>query len=148
MNEIRVNIVQRTIRVNIQGGTDWNGISGKPPEFPAAPHTHTEYIEKSLATSENDFLVASGIGAWVKKTLAEVKLILGLGSAAYTESSIYAAAYHSHTDKVDKVIGSSLVADTEIAKIHTAGSDAETAQSIMALGIDEIEFAIINSYRI
>lgn len=53
-------------------------------------------IAKSLATAENDFLVASGAGAWIKKTLAEVKTILGLGSAAYTESSAYAAATHGH----------------------------------------------------
>jgi len=40
-------------------------------------------ILHSLATAENDMLVASGAGAFVKKTLAEVKTILGLGSAAY-----------------------------------------------------------------
>lgn len=49
-------------------------------------------IPKSLATAANDFLVASGAGAWVKKTLSEVKDILGLGSAAYTDSSAYATA--------------------------------------------------------
>jgi hypothetical protein len=32
----------------------------------------------SLATAANDFLVASGVGVFVKKTLAEVKTILGL----------------------------------------------------------------------
>lgn len=53
-------------------------------------------IKHSLATATNDFLVASGAGAFVKKTLAEVKTILGLGSAAYTESSAYAAATHGH----------------------------------------------------
>lgn len=49
-------------------------------------------IDKSLATAANDFLVASGAGAWVKKTLAEVKTILGLGTAAYTASTAYATA--------------------------------------------------------
>lgn len=49
-------------------------------------------IDKSLATAANDFLVASGAGAWVKKTLVEVKTLLGLKSAAYTESSTYATA--------------------------------------------------------
>ena len=46
----------------------------------------------SLATAINDFLVASGVGAFVKKTLAEVKTILGLGTAAYTASTDYAVA--------------------------------------------------------
>jgi hypothetical protein len=53
---------------------------------------HTQYIKHSLATAVNDFLAASGSGVFVKKTLAEVKTILGLGSAAYTESSAYAVA--------------------------------------------------------
>lgn len=49
-------------------------------------------IDKSLATAANEFLVASGAGVWVKKTLSEVKLILGLGTAAYTASTAYATA--------------------------------------------------------
>lgn len=49
-------------------------------------------VAHSLATAANDFLVASGAGVFVKKTLAEVKTILGLGSAAYTASTDYAAA--------------------------------------------------------
>lgn len=41
-----------------------------------------------LATAANDFLVASGAGVFVKKTLAEVKVILGLGSwTAYTPTA-------------------------------------------------------------
>jgi hypothetical protein len=51
---------------------------------------HPQYVRHALATAANDFLVASGSGAFVKKTLAEVKSILGLGSAAYTESTAYA----------------------------------------------------------
>ncbi len=50
------------------------------------------YIKHSLATAVNDFLVASGVGLFVKKTLAQVKTILGLGSAAYTASTDYAPA--------------------------------------------------------
>ena len=46
--------------------------------------------------AENDFLVASSALAWVKKTLAQVKTILGLGSAAYTDSTDYATAGHTH----------------------------------------------------
>jgi len=40
---------------------------------------HSQYIKHSLATAENDFLVASGSGAFVKKTLNETKTILGFG---------------------------------------------------------------------
>ena len=49
----------------------------------------TDFILHSLATAANDFLVASGVGAFIKKTLAEVKTILGLGSAAYTADTDY-----------------------------------------------------------
>jgi hypothetical protein len=51
--------------------------------FAPISHSHSAYIEHSLATAANDFLVASGAGAFVKKTLAEVKTILGLGAMAY-----------------------------------------------------------------
>jgi len=45
----------------------------------------------SQATAENDFLVgaATPFGSWAKKTLAETKTVLGLGSAAYTDSTAY-----------------------------------------------------------
>lgn len=51
--------------------------------YSLSAHTHAAYIAHSLATAANDFLVASGSGAFVKKTLAEVKTILGLGALAY-----------------------------------------------------------------
>ncbi len=40
---------------------------------------HTGYILHALATATNDFLVASGSGVYVKKTLAETKAILMSG---------------------------------------------------------------------
>jgi len=57
-------------------------------------HEHDIYIEHALATAENDFLAGSGAGGtgFIKKTLAQVKTILGLGSAAYTASTDYAIA--------------------------------------------------------
>jgi hypothetical protein len=61
-------------------------------QVPAGDHGHTAYVPHSLATAVSDFLVASGVGQFVKKTLAEVKTILGLGTAAYTASSDYAVA--------------------------------------------------------
>lgn len=51
----------------------------------------SDYVKHSLATAANDFLIASGSGTIVKKTLAETKVILGLGSAAYEDSITYAA---------------------------------------------------------
>lgn len=41
-------------------------------------HDHTSKINHSLATAANDFLAASGSGAYVKKTLAETQTILGV----------------------------------------------------------------------
>ena len=52
-------------------------------------HSHSENILHSLATAVSDFLVSSGAGVYVKKTLAEVKTILGLGTAAYTAATDY-----------------------------------------------------------
>ncbi|EPR12507.1 hypothetical protein [Ruminiclostridium papyrosolvens] len=46
-------------------------------------------IAKSLATAANQFLVSTAAGAWVIKTIAEIKVLLGLGSAAYTDSTAY-----------------------------------------------------------
>jgi hypothetical protein len=54
-------------------------------------------VNHSLATATNDFLVGNiGGGSWVKKTLAEIKTILGLGTAAYTASTAYATAAHEN----------------------------------------------------
>lgn len=60
-------------------------------------------VSHSLATAANDFLVASGAGAFVKKTLAQVKAILGLGSAAYTDSTAYESKTDADAHKADYV---------------------------------------------
>lgn len=49
-----------------------------------------------IPTADNDFIIGNSLGIWLKKTLAQVKTILGLGSAAYTASGDYAAANHNH----------------------------------------------------
>jgi hypothetical protein len=49
----------------------------------------TLYALLLASTASNDFQVGNGSGGWIKKTLAEVKTILGLGSAAYTASTDY-----------------------------------------------------------
>lgn len=56
---------------------------------------------------------------------------------------------HQHVaSEITADINNRFVTDAQINDFHTAGSDAETAQSIVDLGIDEIEFSLINSYRI
>jgi hypothetical protein len=52
------------------GQVDHGGLAGLGDD------DHTQYIKHSLATAANDFLVASGAGTFVKKTLAEVKTLL------------------------------------------------------------------------
>lgn len=54
-------------------------------------------ISKSLATGADQVLVSSGAGTWIVKTIAQLKSWLGLGSAAYTDSTNYAASNHTHT---------------------------------------------------
>jgi hypothetical protein len=49
-------------------------------DYAALSHSHSEYILHSLATAANDFLVASGSGAMIKKTLAETKTILNVAT--------------------------------------------------------------------
>lgn len=91
-----------------------------------------------IPTADNDFIVGTSLGIWLKKTLAQVKIILGLGSAAYidldannrfvtdTEKGTWnakqpAGSYLVASDitgKVDKITGSSLVADTELTKLQ------------------------------
>lgn len=109
----------------------------------AAPHSG--HISHSLATAANDFLVASGVGAFVKKTLAEVKTILGLGDAAYkntgTTSGTVAAGDHNHSGvyataaqgvKADAALPTSsyTAADVKAKLLTVAGSgsgiDADT----------------------
>jgi len=48
--------------------------------------------------AENDFIVANTGLNWIKKTLGEIRTILGLGSAAYTESTDYADSVHAHDE--------------------------------------------------
>ncbi len=49
-------------------------------------------ISRSLATTANQLLLSSAVGQWAVKTIDEIKSLLGLGSAAYTNSNAYATA--------------------------------------------------------
>ncbi|MDA8428204.1 MAG: phage tail protein [Geobacteraceae bacterium] len=63
---------------------------------------HSGHVNHSLATAVNDFLVASAAGQFVKKTLAEVKTILELGTAAFknigTAAGTVSAGDHGHAN--------------------------------------------------
>jgi len=48
------------------------------------------YVKKSLATAASQFLISSAAGVWVVKTIAEIRTLLGLGSAAYVSASTFA----------------------------------------------------------
>jgi hypothetical protein len=49
---------------------------------------HPQYIKHSLATAVSDFLVASGAGVFVKKTLAEVKTLLNWAADIATHAGL------------------------------------------------------------
>jgi hypothetical protein len=51
-------------------------------------------IDLPVTTAQDDVIVGAGspsVGTWIKKTLAEFKSILGLGTAAYTATTDYCA---------------------------------------------------------
>ncbi len=77
-------------------------------------------ISKSLATAANQFLLSSAVGQFVVKTVDEIKSLLGLGSAAYTNSNTYATA--AQGTKADN-------AATQAA-LNTHLSDTTTAHGI------------------
>jgi len=82
-------------------------------------------ISLALATAANNFLVASGPGAFVEKTLAEIETLLGLGTAAYTALTDYAVAAkgvtngdtHDHQSGRGAAIAASATVFSNTAKI-------------------------------
>lgn len=51
-------------------------------------HTHTNELPST--TAENDVIMGDATHAWVKKTIADLKTALGLGTAAYVAENLYA----------------------------------------------------------
>ncbi len=62
--------------VGLSGVTDHGLLTGLTDD------DHTQYIKHSLATAANDFLVASGSGAFAKQTLAQTLTTLGKAAAS------------------------------------------------------------------
>ena len=113
------------------------GVAVDSIKMPANPDTDTKYTFAE-GTANGAFSVTPTGGE------AQSVSIHGLGSAAYTDSSAYAPATHNHDTsyytksqvdaslggKVDKVTGSSLVADTLIAKL-SGGAVADNNASFV-----------------
>lgn len=72
---------------------------------------HTQYIKHALATAANDFLVASGSGAYVKKTLAETLTLL-LSSALAENDAIILDAALSADGKYSGIVETGLAGAT------------------------------------
>ncbi len=148
------NAVNNRVDVTIGGGgvTDHGALTGLSDD------DHPQYILHSLATAENDMVVASGVGAFIKKTLAEVKTLLGIASDIATHAGLTTGVHGVGAGTVAKT------ADITATKIDdlTAGDDntdldtsttkhglapkavAPTSGLINVLGIANSETAITN----
>lgn len=86
----------------------------------AVGDVHTQYVKHALATAVSDFLVASGAGVFIKKTLAEVKTILGLGTAAFTAATAYVThALATATNDFIVASGSGAYVKKTLAEVKT-----------------------------
>ena len=115
---------------------------------------HPQYIKHSLAEAISDFLVASGAGAFVKKTLAEVKTVLGLGALAYKstvttddlDNDAVTYAKLQNVSAADKVLGrvTAGAGNTEEIACTSAGrailDDANATDQRATLGIQGVNF--------
>ena len=100
---------------------------------------HTQYILHSLADAANDFLVASGNDAFVKKTLAETLTLLGL-DPLLDNSMADALHRHSELSASDGTPDRALVVDaagqvgigtaSPAVKLEVAGTEIRVRTSI------------------
>lgn len=75
---------------------------------------HTQYILHALATAVNNFLVASGSGAYVKKTLAEVKTLLAIANDIATHAALpISGSVHPNTHMARVSLGTDMDAITD-----------------------------------
>lgn len=78
-------------------------------------------IAHSLATAVNDFLVASGAGVFVKKTLAEVKTILDWAADIATHAALATGIHGVGASTVESTTGSQAKVDA-----HAGAADPHT----------------------
>ncbi len=77
---------------------------------------HTQYIKHALATAANDFLVASGSGAFIKKTLAEVQALIE------ASTNLADAISKKHSNSLDHTQGTDQYLDQGGANEVTAAN--------------------------
>src|SRR3990167_1066928 len=85
-------------------------------------------VAHSLATAINDFLVASGAGAFVKKTLAEVKTLLDWAADIATHAALATGIHGVGASTVESVSGSQDKVDT-----HAGAADHHTGYVLESL---------------
>jgi hypothetical protein len=73
----------------LKGGGAGERLSELRTQLNLGTNPESQYVKHSLATAANDFLVASGSGAFAKQTLAQVKTTLSLGTGAYEDIKLY-----------------------------------------------------------
>lgn len=107
-----------------------------------------EVIRHDLATAVNDFLVASGAGAYVNKTLAETRTILSLPALNYAVGDLlYASSTSALSKLADVAVGSVLVSGGVGAA--PAWSAAPTLTSLKTTGtISVLGTAISSPYGV
>ncbi|WP_313559715.1 hypothetical protein [Ruminiclostridium cellobioparum] len=118
-------------------------------------------ISKSLATAANQFLLSSAVGQFVVKTVDEIKSLLGLGSAAYTNSNTYAtaaqgtkadnaatqAALNTHLSDTTTAHGINNKLNVSTYNAHIAVSATEGAQGHVQLATSAEALAGIAAYK-
>lgn len=83
---------------------------------------HTQYVKHALATAAYDFLVASGSGAFVKKTLSEVISLLGGG--------FYCNVYNSANISIPNNSWTVLTFDSEQSDVSNMHSQVSNTNRI------------------
>ena len=104
-------------------------------------HDHDVLAPIAAPTAISDFLVGAqvtGVWSWVKKTLAEVKTILGLGSAAYTASSDYPPVARTISTTAPLTGGGDLSANKTIAIPAATAAAAGHATAAQITKLDAI----------
>lgn len=94
-----------------------------------ADDDHPQYILHSLATAVNDFLIASGAGTYVKKTLAETKTILGVGAA---DSPVFAGLTLTGLTGI-------LKATAGVVSVAVAGTDYLNHSGLAKITVSAVE---------